>query len=190
MSNPIREMCEIELLSNMFGDTRLQRPRTERFKVQGLRFRRTSLVVLWRAMQCDAAVPDPAQTPAAHGPTLVNFYVCGGLCLLFSLMLLYSKRKKFRWLAIVDLSIEQEDFAWKSDLLCILFFVLSAVGFLLAAVSTQVYPAGANWGIQTSKVVIILAWTCLLITSCGAVQAMCTSRCLGTSSHFSAFLAP
>ena len=128
-------------------------------------------------MECES-VPDPATTPAAHGTTLAYFYGCGGLCVVFALMMLYSKCRKFRWFALATLSDDQESSAWKSDLLYTMFFVLSAGGYLLAAVSTQVYPA-ANWGIQTSKVFIILAWTCPLAACCGAVQAMCTRRCPG-----------
>lgn len=114
----------------------------------------------------DDPIPDPAQTPAAHTGTLSTFYVCAVASLSFGLLMLCchcSRRDKP---------------VATSDRLHVAFFVLATVGYFGAAVSTQVYTGDANWAIQTSKAVIILAWACLLITSCGALEALCSVRCL------------
>ncbi|CAE7874852.1 Urod, partial [Symbiodinium microadriaticum] len=114
----------------------------------------------------DDPIPDPAQTPAAHTGTLSTFYVCAVASLSFGLLMLCchcSRRDKP---------------VATSDRLHVAFFVLATVGYFGAAVSAQVYTGDANWAIQTSKAVIILAWACLLITSCGALEALCSVRCL------------
>ena len=58
------------------------------------------------------------------------------------------------------------------------FYILSTLGYLIAGLATQFYPGDMNWAIQIGKVVIILAWSCLLLASCGAAEAMGAGKCL------------
>ncbi|CAE7762047.1 unnamed protein product [Symbiodinium sp. KB8] len=105
------------------------------------------------------------ETPGAHAATLGSLYACFGASLVFGLFLWCTlKKTPPQW--------RHEDGIWDSDKLHMRFYILSALGYLLAGLATQFYPGDMNWAIQISKVVIILAWSCLVLASCGAVEAI------------------
>ena len=115
---------------------------------------------------------DPQQSPAAHGATMVSLYVCAAVSLLMGLFLEFALRKRpFAWAQ--DENGEFDDGIWDSDKLHQRFFILSTLGYGIAGLATQFYPGDMNWAIQIGKVVIILAWTTHLMTSCGALQKLC-----------------
>ncbi|CAE7632133.1 unnamed protein product [Symbiodinium sp. CCMP2456] len=123
-------------------------------------------------------IPDPRQTPAGHAATLGSMYACAVASLVFGLFLMCTVRMRppTCWDTDEDevLTYRIED----SDNLHERFYILSTLGYLIAGLATQFYPGDMNWAIQISKVVIILAWSCLVLASCGAVEAMGAEKCL------------
>ena len=132
-------------------------------------------------MECRALVsprpviPDPQHNPAAHGATLGSLYACAGISLLMGLLLKCGKRiRPYSWEQ--DENGDFDDRIWDMDELHVHFYILSTLGYGAAGLATQLLPGDMNWAIQISKVVIILAWTCLLKSGCGAVEAMCPEK--------------
>ncbi|CAE7334585.1 unnamed protein product [Symbiodinium sp. CCMP2592] len=117
-----------------------------------------------------AVFPDPQQTPDAHEATRGTFYGCACASLVFGLFLLWILcERSTRW--------EEDDGIRAGDKLHVGFYILSTLGYVAAGLATQFYPGDINWAIQISKVVIILAWSCLLLASCGAAEAMGAGKC-------------
>eukprot|EP00913_Durusdinium_trenchii_P031821 g29800.t1 len=94
-----------------------------------------------------AVILDPRTTLGAHRTTVDCLYIAGGSMFLMAIFLLY-----------------------KLDTLFLLFFILSALGWILMGLAGDFLVAGENWATKVAKVLITLSWAFLLLNCCCVLE--------------------
>ncbi|CAK9064030.1 unnamed protein product [Durusdinium trenchii] len=101
-----------------------------------------------------AVILDPRTTLGAHRTTVDCLYIAGGSMFLMAIFLLYK---------LVRQNL-------LSDTLFLLFFILSALGWILMGLAGDFLVAGENWATKVAKVLITLSWAFLLLNCCCVLE--------------------